>query len=374
MATTTVIDESLLAAIEREYGTIRTDDGGAKPKPAAEVVPKNKAKPHPAWPGHEMFSERYGSVPVGRADIPVPKFSPEDWPEEARALVPCLPPYWEDNIEVMYGIAVAVLCGDTTLLTGPTGTGKTSSLIAFCARACIPVWVTSCHGRMEYTELVGSSSLRADEATGANVTEYNPTQLINSIKYGGMSIIDEAFRSPTLMTIQSLLESKHTIVLAEADGLSEAERVLVAEPGRWWVMLTDNTCGTGDHTGSYNAEVQDLSTLDRITSTVYVDYNPASVECKIVKNAAPALQDDTIKNMVSVANLVRDAYKRGAVMQTMSMRALLSWAAKTETTGSLDYGFTRSYFAKLDPDSAAIANEVWFQVFATNLQGQVPEN
>jgi cobaltochelatase CobS len=268
----------------------------------------------------------------------------------------------------MYGIAVALLCGDTTLLTGPTGTGKTSSLVAFAAHSCIPVWVTSCYGRMEHTEFVGSSSLRADEATGANVTEYNPTQLINSIKYGGMSIIDEAFRSPTLMTIQSLLESKHSIVLAEADGLEEAERVLVAEPGRWWVMLTDNTCGTGDHTGSYNAEVQDLSTLDRITSTIYVDYNPASVECKIVGNAVPDMQADTIKNMVSVANLIRDAFKRGAVMQTMSMRALLSWAEKSHKTGSLDYGFTRAYYAKLDPESAAIANEVWFQVFASNLQ------
>lgn len=366
MATTTVIDESLLAAIEAEYaGHMRATDVTPKTEPV--LVPKNKAKPHPAWPGHEMFSERYGSVPVGRADIPVPKFSPEDWPENARALIPALPPNWVDNIEVMYGIAVAVWLGDTTLLHGPAGTGKTSSLIAFCARACIPVWITSSHGRMEHTEFVGSSSLRADAETGANVTEYNPTQLINSIKFGGMSIIDEAFRSPTLMTIQSLLEARHTIVLAEADGLDESERIMVAEPGRWWVMLTDNTCGTGDHTGSYNAEVQDLSTIDRILTTIYVPYNPAAVECKILKANAPSLQDDTIKNMVSVANLVRDAYKRGAVMQPMSLRPLLAWAEKTQLTGSLDYAFATSYFAKLDPDSAAIVNEVWFQVFARPL-------
>jgi MoxR-like ATPase len=369
--TSTHIDEELMRCIEAEYagakGKDRVSESSLVTENKADTVAEPVTGPS-TWPSTYLFSELFGSVPPGKRDIPVPKFNPDDWPEEARAMIPSLPDYWEHNIPTMYAIAVAVLCGDTTLLTGPTGTGKTSSLVAFNAVCGIPTWVTSCYGRMEHTEFVGSSSLRADEATGANITQYNPTQLINSIKYGGMAIIDEAFRSPTLMTIQSLLESKHSIVLAEADGLAEHERVLVGEPGRWWIMLTDNTCGTGDHTGSYNAEVQDLSTLDRITSTIYVDYNPPIVECKILRNAVPSLQEHVIKDMVSVGNLIRAAFKRGAVMQTVSMRALLSWADKTHKTGSLDYGFNRAYYAKLDPDSAAIAVEVWHQVFGRDLE------
>lgn len=367
---TTKIDADLAAMIEAEYSAlagIPDPSGGAAEAPAPVAVPvMPETEPHPEWPRHAMFSKVFGKLPRGKRDIPVPQFSATDWPEEARAMIPSLPGYWVHNVDVMYGIAVAVLCGDTTLLVGPTGTGKTSSLTAFCAVCSIPAWITSCYQRMEHTDFVGSASLRADPETGANITEYNPTQLVNSLWHGGMCIIDEAMRSPTLMAIQSLLEDKHTLVLADADGLEEKDRVLVAKPGFWWVALTDNTTGTGDHTGSYNAEVQDLSTLDRITSTVFVDYNAPAVERKIVKKAAPSAEHMAEK-MVAVAGEVRRAYLRGAVLQTMSMRALLSWADKYTKTGDLQYAFVRAFAAKLDPESLGVVKEVWMQVMGENL-------
>jgi cobaltochelatase CobS len=364
-------DADLIAAIENEYATMH---GKTVLEATTELVTDNKddaeavtLPPVPEWPGHKMFSAVFGRVPTGKRDIPVPQFTPDDWPDEARPMIPCLPPYWEHNVDTMYAIAVAVYCGDTTLLMGPTGSGKTSALIAFCAVCCIPAWLTSCYRRMESTEFIGSSSLRADPETGANVTEYNPTQLVHSLWHGGMAIIDEAFRSPTLMTIQSLLESKHTIVLAEADGLDESKRVITAPKGRWWVMLTDNTCGTGDDSGSYDAEVQDLSTLDRITTTVHVGYNLPATELAILRRAVPEANESRLREMVSTANLIRDAFMQGKVLQTMSMRALLSWAQKASICGSVDYGYQRAYHAKLDPTSAAISHEVWHQVFGRDL-------
>lgn len=367
----TAFDKELLAAIEREHDSLRGVVGpeakaaGVEPAPNAE----RKSPPAPStWPGHRMFSEVFGKVPFGRVDIPVPLFAPDDWPEKARAMIPSLPDFWVHNVDTMYGIATSVLCGDSMLLTGPTGTGKTASYFAFAAECGIPVWATSCFRRMEPTDFLGSSSLKADPDTGANVTEYNPTQLVNSLRYGGWCIIDEAFRSPVLMALQSLLESRHTLVLAEADGLDESERVLVAEPGRWWIGLTDNTCGTGDHTGSYDAEVQDLSTLDRVLTTLYVDYNPPTIEMKILEKACPSVPKPTLKTIVQVTGLMREAFKKGTVQQTMSMRALLAWAKKVELLGGdMEYAFALTYFSKLDPDSATIAAEVWRQVTGSSL-------
>lgn len=370
---TASIDIELAAMIEAEYAALKGTESHQVLEDLVEVTlvaeavaPPPMTPPHPEWPAHLMFSEVFGGLPRGKRDLPVPQFSAEDWPEVARPMIPSLPTYWVHNLDVMYGIALAVLCGDTSLLVGPTGTGKTSSLTAFCAMCTIPAWITSCYQRMEHTDFVGSASLRADPATGANITEYNPTQLVNSLWHGGMCIIDEAMRSPTLMAIQSLLEDKHTLVLADADGLEEQDRVLVAKPGRWWISLTDNTCGTGDHTGSYNAEVQDLSTLDRITTTVFVDYNPPKVEQEIIEGASPASAPMSHK-MVCVAGEVRKAYVRGAVLQTMSMRALLSWADKYTKTGNLEYSFTKAYAAKLDPESLGVVKEVWMQVMAEEL-------
>lgn len=368
-------DTELAEMIEAEYkalggamGPEVTDNSGpiceeAVPEPEPELPP---AEPHEGWPNHAMFSDVFGGLPRGKRDIPVPRFTPDDWPEEARPMIPSLPSYWVHNLEVMYGIALSVLCGDTRLLVGPTGTGKTSAEFAFAAECCVPVWVTSCYQRMEHTDFVGSASLRADPETGANITEYNPTQLVNSLRYGGLCLIDEAMRSPTLMAIQSLLEDKHTLVLADADGLEEHERVLVAEPGRWWVSLTDNTTGTGDHTGSYNAEVQDLSTLDRITTTVFVDYNDPKVEQAIIKKAWPLVGKEA-GTMVQVAGKVREAYVRGAILQTMSMRALLSWADKYTKTGDVAYSLTKAYAAKLDPESQGVVKEIWAQVTGNEL-------
>jgi MoxR-like ATPase len=318
-----------------------------------------------------MFSEVFDASDWLKSkslmDVPVPQFMPDDWPEPARAMIPSLPSYWHHNKDVMYAIAVAMINGDTTLLTGATGTGKTSGLFAFGAVCCIPVWLTSCYERMEHTDLVGSSSLKADAETGANITEYNATQLVHSIMHGGLCVIDEAFRSPTLMAIQSLLEDKHTLVLADADGLDEKDRVLTGEDGKWWIMLTDNTTGTGDHTGNYNAVVQDLSTLDRITTTIHVDYNPPEVEIDILQRAVPVLPEHIARDMVRVAGEIRAAFVRGAILQTMSMRALLSWARKWATTGSLKYAFRKSFADKLDPESMQVTAEVWHQVMADEL-------
>lgn len=364
-------DKDLAAMIEAEYNALKgtvspevLENSEPEVVAAPTIIPP--ADPHPEWPSHAMFSEVFGGLPRGKRDLPVPQFSPDDWPEQARAMIPSLPSYWVHNLDVMYGIALAVLCGDTSLLVGPTGTGKTSSLMAFAAMCSIPAWVTSCYQRMEHTDFVGSASLRADPETGANITEYNPTQLVNSLWHGGICIIDEAMRSPCLMAIQSLLEDKHTLVLADADGLEEHERVLVGKPGRWWISLTDNTCGTGDHTGSYTAEVQDLSTLDRICTTIFVDYNPPKVEQAIIEGASPHCAPMSHK-MVSVAGEVRKAYVRGAVLQTMSMRALLSWAEKYTKTGDLGYSFTTAVGAKLDPESLGVVREVWAQVIGEEL-------
>lgn len=370
----TTFDKDLAAMIEAEYMALKgamgrevlenSEEIPEEAKPKAIVLPD--VEPHPEWTGHAMFSEVFGGLPTGKRDIPVPQFKADDWPEAARPMIPSLPSYWVHNLDVMYGVALAVLCGDTSLLTGPTGTGKTSSLTAFAAVCTIPAWITSSYQRMEHTDFVGSASLRADPETGANITEYNPTQLVNSLWHGGLCIVDEAMRSPCLMAIQSLLEDKHTLVLADADGLEENERVLVAKPGRWWIALTDNTTGTGDHTGSYNAEVQDLSTLDRITTTIFVDYNPPKVEQTIIEGASPHCAPVSMK-MVNVAGEVRKAYVRGAVLQTMSMRALLSWADKYTKTGDLAYAFTKAYAAKLDPESLGVTKEIWVQVIGEEL-------
>lgn len=372
------IDPTLASQIEAEYAALFGDKTPSSqeltPEPEApkpEPIKLPEIAPHPAWPRAWTFGEAFKASQwlknSGRIDLPLPKYEPEDWPEEARPLIPELPQWWHHNLEVMYALAMSINGNDTTLMTGPTGSGKTSAGYAFAAVLGIPVWQTPCYSGMEDTAFVGSTGLEPDPKTGVMTTDYNPSQLVLSLMHGGIAILDEAFRSRQLMATQSLLEDGHKLVLPDADGLSADQRVLHAPEGKWWIFLTDNTTGTGDHSGSYNAEVQDLSTLDRITNTVFVDYNPPEVESKIIRKAVPALDQQTASRMVSCGVKVREAYATGATLQTMSMRALLSWARKWAMTGDLRFSFRKAFADKLDPDSRAIAGEIFHQVFAQEL-------
>lgn len=370
------IDETLASQIDAEFAAIM---GGDVPKPECDPVPEAKPEPitlpdiepPPEWPNHLMFSEKFEAEQWLKdnklRDLPVPDFKPEDWPEPARALIPKLPSYWVHPLRTMYNIALSCLTGETTLATGPTGSGKTKAIEAFGAVCNIPVWQTGCSKTMEDTLYLGSTGLRADPETGANVTQYNPSQLYLSMKYGGIKLFDEVFRSPCNMAIQSVFEADHRLVLPDADGLSEEERVVYPPAGRWFCFLTDNTTGTGDHTGSYNAEVQDLSTLDRITHTFHVGYMPPEVEITIIKRAVPAVPENYAKLMVGVATEVRAAFDKGALLQTMSMRALISWAQKWAIYGNMRDSFVAAFYSKLDPESQGVTAEIYQQVTAEDL-------
>ena len=373
------IDTDMARAVMDEYDAMYGQD---TPEPTAPETEPEPAKPDviklpdleapSEWPKALMFSEAYhvtakdGYVTIPELgevrDFPTPDFSPEDWPEAARPMIPAgLPPHWVHNLRTAYGIALALFTGDTSLVVGPTGCGKTSALYAACAVHGIPFWVTSIFPGMEDTVLLGCTGLRADEKTGANRTEYIPSQLVLSLMHGGLACLDEAFRA-SLMGVQSLLEDGHRLVLSDADGLSEAERVLEATPGKWWLFLTDNTTGTGDHTGNYVAEVQDASSLDRILNVIPADYNPMHVEAEIVAKAAPCVPKNTVNDIVQIAALVRQYFKSGGMLQTMSTRAILSVAKKYEVMGTLKPALHAAFVGKLDPDGVAKFGEVYAQV------------
>jgi cobaltochelatase CobS len=366
------LNPDLAAAIDAEYTAMFGEEQApAAPEPEPEPVKLPEQVAHSAWPDTWTFSEAFDAEDYikdsGKRDLLLPKYAPDFWPEAARAMIPGLIPYYVHNLDMMYNLAVAIIGSDTTFARGHTGTGKTSGIYMFAAVMNMPVWITSCYEEMETTELVGSTGLVADPKTGANITQYNPSQLVHSLDLGGICLLDEADRCPCLMAIQPLLEDKNVLVLADADGLDESERVKVAPDGNWFIFLSGNSTGTGDDSGAYRSVVQDLSSLDRITMAFEWPYNPAPVERDILARAFPALPEHMAKDMVATANLIREAFIRGAMLQTASMRMLLSWARKWATTGDLKYGYIHAMHGKLDTESASISAEIWHQVMGEEL-------
>jgi len=347
--------ESIVRANKQEDEAARVD--------AFNIVNEYKV-PTPDYE-HIKFSDVFWK-PKEIPDLPLPKFKKEDWHEEAQLHIPSIDPCWVWNKPVLERFVLALYCGDTILLHGLQGTGKTELAVQFCAALCIPAWRMSCNAETREAHFLGSAGVDYDEEGRLHVKQ-EPTLLTDSLKYGGMFIEDEAFRHNSALVLQSLREKNtRCVVLPDAPGRTANERRIVAPKDKWWYVLTDNTCGTGDETGVFDAQVQDASTLDRVGACIEVRYLAKADERRILKKHSN-LTDDQINGILDFAKLVRKAFEQQALLATFSVRSLLAWAEKAEITQSLEMGLKLTWFEKLCSDDKATVKDMYHQVFARTL-------
>ena len=321
------------------------------------------------------IEKREGTIPFSKMfwkpkeipDLPIPMFKPEDWHEEAQLHIPPIDPHWVWNKPVTERLALALYCGDTTLLHGLHGTGKSCIAEQWAAKFNIPAWRMSCNKETREAHFVGSAGIEYDEQQRM-VIKQEPTLLTDSLKYGGVFIEDEAFRHNSALVLQSLREKNtRTLTLPDAPGRTAADRRLVAPKDRWWYVLTDNTCGIGDETGVFDAQVQDASTLDRVGAVIEVTYLSKAQEAKILNNHC-TLSKGQIDGILEFAKLVRGAFKSQALLSTFSVRSLLAWVEKAELTTSLELGLKLTWYEKLCEDDKATAKDMYHQVFSRTLK------
>jgi cobaltochelatase CobS len=312
-----------------------------------------------------MFSDMFWK-PKEIPDIPLPMFSKEDWDAEAQLHIPDVDPNWIWNKPVTERFALALYCGDTTLLHGLQGTGKTELAVQWCAKFIIPAWRMSCNAETREAHFLGSAAVDYD-SEGRMFIKQEPTTLTSSLTYGGLFIEDEAFRHNSALVLQSLREKNtRTVLLPDAPGTTSAERKLTAPEGRWWYVLTDNTCGSGDETGVFDAQVQDASTLDRVGACIKVEYLGKADEKRIMRKHT-TLSVKQINGILDYAKLVRKAFEQQSLLSTFSVRSLLAWGEKAEMTQDLELALRLTWFEKLSTDDQATAREMYHQVFARKI-------
>ena len=299
-------------------------------------------------------------------DIPIPNFAVADWDEGARLHIPAINPNWVWDRPVLEAFALAMASGDTTLIHGLMGTGKSCLAEQWCAILNIPFWRMSCNRETREQHFLGSPGVEYDDKGQLSIKQ-EPTTLTDSLKYGGLFCEDEAFRHNSALVLQSLREkSNRTVLLPDAPGRTADERRLKAPSKRWWYVLTDNTTGSGDETGIFDAEVQDASTLDRIDCTIEIDYLDKEHERELMKKAC-SLNDEIINGMLDLAKLVRNAFKKQTLMTTISVRGLLAWAEKIEHIHHIGLALKLSWYNKLGSDDRQVVEDMFHQVFSKKM-------
>jgi cobaltochelatase CobS len=329
--------------------------GKAEPveaKPVAAAKPKEVVLAE----GETLFSKMFGYVP-SMGDFGVRWSETPDNPEIARLI-----PKEDKDYVVQKDEAALLVAGlmdnDKTLITGPTGSGKSSLVKFVCAKLNRPFIRINMSGDVESASLFGTLVVRG----GATVWEDGA--VTEAAKYGAVCLVDEWELMPAeiAMGMQNLLEDGGYLYLKEKPGTSEDRTVIPHEQFR--LVFAGNTVGQGDTTGAFTGVgVQNTATIDRFTNTIRLGYLHQAHEVAIITSKS-GIEKKVATNMVRVANLVRGAYEQGRLGLTMSPRTLINWGNKTKRY-DVKYAFQVAFLEKLTPDDTKSVMELYNKVFGT---------
>ncbi|NEX21804.1 AAA domain-containing protein [Thiorhodococcus mannitoliphagus] len=238
--------------------------------------------------------------------------------------------------------------GDAFLLTGPTGSGKTSLICQVAARLHWPVQSVACHGRMELSDLVGQFVL----CEGSTRFVHGPLAI--AMREGHLLILNEIdLMDPAeLAGLNDVIEGQ-PLVIAQNGG-----EVIRPNP-RFRVFATGNSAGAGDPTGLYQGVLrQNLALLDRFR-VLQVGYLSPDDELGVLQASAPSLPREVATLMITVANEIRRLFlgegEQGAELTvTLSTRTLVRWARLALTFRGapqpIAYALEQALTARAEPE------------------------
>lgn len=213
---------------------------------------------------------------------------------------------------------------ENVLLSGGTGTGKTTSLMQIAAHIKQPVTRINLNGETRLSDILGKMQV----ADGRTFFEYGV--LPTAMKEGHWLILDELdFADPAVLAIlHPVLEENPILVLKENAG------EVINPHANFRIFATANSVGAmGDRAEAYDGtnKLNDAF-LDR-WQVVYVPNLLEKEEVRMLRSRFPGLQANHAKNMVKFANAVRantgelSGFTFG---DNFSTRKVIAWAKKTK--------------------------------------------
>lgn len=324
-------------------------------------------KPRTLMPGQVWFTDllkiKREELPKGVEDFPMGILELSTLPLEVRDFVPVYEPNYIMQIDAAAAIAFALEHGERSLITGPTGSGKSSMVKNLCALTNRPQIRVNMTSDMESSVLFGSLLVEG----GATVWKDGP--VTEAVRYGAVVCIDEWDVTPPeiLFGLQWLFEEQGRLYLKEKPGMSKDKFLIPHDEFR--IVCLGNTIGQGDETGKFaGVNVQNSATIDRFQTTIHLGYLDAVHEQKVIGKACPSLSTDFIKKMIQLAQLVRAAYEQGSINLTMSPRTLINWGRKTTQHGTPERSLRLAFANKLRDNDARILDEMHSKVFGVSFR------
>lgn len=373
MATTSVTAKTMyeemisnVSGVGEEYLQAKVEEHSVE-APVREALSKVEHDDYIQYPFSELLKDK--KVPhtkfdfnsVETPDFLVTVYKDSYWEAGALSTVPTIPEEYLFPTEYLYQLLLGWELDDRVLVYGPPGTGKTT-LIQMAAGLCNRPYIRI-NGRkdMESSNIFGSMDFDGEK------THWQDGDLPIAAMTGAVLNVDEPFVIPADigMGLNPVLEKGGVIKLQEKVGAPE-ERIIVPRES-FRVVYTDNTGGSGDLNGEYaGVDVQNTSTLDRFSTAINMKYLDAKDEVDMIRKSTTVAKT-TLKKMVKVASLIRDAYSKNELSVTMSPRTLFSWAKKTEHYQNVHPAFSSCFTNKIsDPADYTAVRQIAKTVFGSS--------
>lgn len=272
--------------------------------------------------------------------------------------VPRHNPQWtfdSNNMEEWEYLAMGIEDGDNIYIHGPTGCGKSGSVLELASVLNQPVLRVQLTRDFKVSQFVGRPELKVDD-NGNRYTEFEYGVLPKAIQNGWWLLLDEIDQAhpDVAMALQSVLEG-NPLVLTENFG-EVVDPKANDRSAHFRIIATANTAGRGDESGLYSgAKVQNEATLDRYGVTIKAGYPQADTEANILTTYSGINAADA-KKMVKVARTVREALANEECNCTFSTRRLIAWATKTKRLGNAPRAAKVAILWKLDADDESFVS------------------
>lgn len=253
---------------------------------------------------------------------PVPRDRKIEGYADRTEFVPTIDPNYVFPSDETRIILLGLTLRDNILLTGSTGSGKTSILEQIAARLNYNVVKINFDGHITRQDLVGEWVVKGREM---------------QFQYG---ILVMAFQMPGTIIILDEWDtiSPECSFVLQRPLQKDDRKILVMETGGELIQLhpeniitaTANTVGQGDDTGLYSqgTRIQNYAQLNRFSLTIRLNYLAEDKEIEMISRRFPDLHADECKAFVKAINAVREGYSNGQISAPLSPRDLINWAEK----------------------------------------------
>ena len=251
------------------------------------------------------------------------------------------------------------------MIQGYHGTGKSTHIEQVAARLNWPCVRVNLDSHISRLDLVGKDAIVLEN--GKQVTEFREGVLPWALQNPVAIVFDEydAGRADVMFVIQRVLEVSGKLTLLDNNRVINPHQ-------NFRLFATANTVGLGDTTGLYHGTQQiNQGQMDRWSIVSTLNYLPDEAEEEIVLSKVPNFNSkdgkETIKSMVSIANLTRNGFMSGDLSTVMSPRTVITWAENTNIIEDIDLAFKLTFFNKCDEMERPILSEYYQRCFGREL-------